>query len=171
MLETSSLIVPGLLDEVLEESLVDTLSSVGSVNATILAILAGEEIGGGSRHLQEFPWNVTFTLDLIQECYRSDCDQVGVALLDRMNQTVALSIADGTLSQEIQERGTDLGIDIIAGANVVTDSYTSIGFNVTLEEPQIVINPEPVQTSASASFLVSTALMISSFSLLLLLCA
>jgi hypothetical protein len=149
MLETNSLIVPGLLDDVLKESLVDSLSSVGSVNATILDIVPGEEIGG-SRRLQEFSWNVTFTLELIQECYRSDCDQVAVALLDGMNQTVASSIADGTLSQEIQERGTDLGIDIIARASVVTDSYTSTGSTITLEEPEIVINPEPVQTSGSS---------------------
>lgn len=145
IISISSDIIPGLLGEIVEESLEYYLENV---NATILSIGL---ISTRGRRLDS-DILVEFLLDVIRECHyaeSSDCMQLATTTITSLNETLSGALEGGTLAQLIQDEGTERSIDVLASATVIPDSFSLSTKNVTVETPVIISNPEPVQSSAT----------------------
>lgn len=156
-IETSP-VIPELLDEVLEESLRETLKDFEDVQVTILTI-NGIPVDARRRHLQDAV-DIEALIESSQACHTNNCTILAMSTIDNLNSTLVESFEGGSLTTLIQEHGAERGVDVLANSKVVNDSFSLGDTNFTLEDPEIVENPEETPNSSSHSLLMVSPLIL-----------
>lgn len=147
-----SLIVPESLDEVVEDALT-SLSGFDNVNATVISI--DQDAARRHRRRLQSSLNILCSIETTVECHLSSqgCNDLATKIIAGLNETLATSVADGTLSGFIQQEGATRNIGALASATILPDSYTFTSSDSVLNDPVIVSNPETVQSSATLMML------------------
>jgi hypothetical protein len=136
--------VPDLLDETVEESIMDSLTSgFNDITATILTV------GGNPvrRRLQNSV-AVEFSVQATEECHLSDCATLAMNLIAALNNALASAVADGSMTMYIQEEAAAKSVDGLTSANVIVTSYQLVRSDYELNDPVIISNPETAQSAA-----------------------
>ena len=136
--------VPDLLDETVEISILGALSSFSGVDATVLTV-NGNNIR--RRRLQNVV-PVQFRVDVTKPCYLSDCNGLAASLIADLNDVLLSSVVDGSMETLIRQEAATQSVDGLTTANVIANSYQLISSDSQLNEPNVVVNEEEVQSSA-----------------------
>jgi len=137
--------IPNLLDEIVEDSILDVLSSFGNgVDVTVQSVN-----GNTLRRRLQNAIPVQFSVRTTEECYHSDCNAFAANLIASLNNALLNAVVDGSMATYIRQEASTRSVDVLTSVNVIANSYQLIRSESQLNEPVIISNPEGVQSAAS----------------------